>query len=457
MHILLTLLGKDFANLRRNRAAFLLSFVVPVLIILIVGSVFGLRPFGMGGNDSGPSGIPLAVVNQSTNPGAAKLVTALQAEKSFRVITDFENPDKTRRPLTEADLRPLIRDRKFSYALVIPADLIADNRLGLHLAVLSDPRNDIETQMVNGLLQKTIFTSAPQLMGQMLQSRARGMVGSERMDRFNQVIADNAARTFGGDPAEILKTIQQGDIAAIGTNSNSDEVAPTTTASAAAGSDFLSKLVKIDSEQVIGRDVKSPAATRLIGGYAVMFLLFALSNASAAFFDEKNTGVFQRVLSTPVSRAQLLWSRFLYGVLFGLAQLLALFTAGHFLYGVDVFAHLGSLVLVCCSVAAACTAFGMLLSAVTRSAEAARSLATLLVITMSACGGAWFPVSFMPQFMQQIAHFTIVYWAIEGFGAVLWAGNSLGQLLPILGILLGISAAAMAVAVWRFNRSNIFG
>ena len=448
MHILLTLLSKDFANLRRNRAAFVLSFIVPMIIIYIVGQVFGL-----GRSDSGPSGIPLAIVNQSNNPAAAKLVAALQAEKSFRVVTEFTNPDKTKRPLTEADLRPMIHDRQFSYALVIPADLIAENRFGLHLIVLSDPRNDIESQTVNGLLQKTIFSNAPQLLGQMLQSSAKGYVGAERMDRFNQVVADSAARTFGGDSATILKNIQQGDFSAMSRGANND--APGS--SPAAGEGMLSKLVKIDSEQVVGKDVKSPVATRIVGGYAVMFLLFALSNSSAAFFDERNTGVFQRVLSAPVSRAQLLWSRFIYGVLFGLGQLMALFLAGHFLYGVDVFGHLGNLLLVCASVAAACTAFGMLLSAVTRSADAARSLATLLVITMSACGGAWFPISFMPQFMQQIAHFTIVYWAIEGFGAVLWAGNTLVQLLPIVGVLLGISAAAMTLAVWRFNRSNIFG
>jgi len=448
MRIILTLLGKDFANLRRNRAAFVLSFIVPMIIIYIVGQVFGL-----GRSDSGPSGIPLAVVNQSGNAAATKLVAALQAEKSFRVITEFTNPDGTKRPLIEADLRPMIHDRQFSYALVIPADLIAENRFGLHLMVLSDPRNDIESQTVSGLLQKTIFSSAPQLLGQMLQLRAKSYVGAERLDRFNQVIADNAARTFGGDSTEILKKIQQGDFGAMGQGA-SNAVPGSAQPS---GEGLLSKLVKIDSEQVVGKDVKSPTATRIVGGYAVMFLLFALSNASAAFFDERNTGVFQRVLSAPVSRAQLLWSRFIYGVLFGLGQLMALFFAGHLLYGVDVFGHLGNLVLVCCSVAAACTAFGMLLSAITRSPEAARSLATLLVITMSACGGAWFPISFMPHFMQQIAHFTIVYWAIEGFGAVLWAGNSLAQLLPILGVLFGISAAAMALAVWRFNRGNIFG
>jgi len=188
----------------------------------------------------------------------------------------------------------------------------------------------------------------------------------------------------------------------------------------------------------------------------VMFLLFALSNSAAAFFDEKNTGIFQRLLSSPVSRAQLLWSRFLYGVLFGLVQLMALFIAGRLLYGVDVFGHTANLLVVCASVAAVCTAFGMLLAAVTKTAESARSLATLLVITMSACGGAWFPISFMPEFMQHIARFTIVFWSIEGFSQVLWAGSTFLELLPTLGVLLGTAALAMTIAIWRLNRSPVF-
>jgi ABC-2 type transport system permease protein len=126
------------------------------------------------------------------------------------------------------------------------------------------------------------------------------------------------------------------------------------------------------------------------------------------------------------------------------------------LYGVDVFGHLGKLLIVCASVAAACTAFGMLLSAITRSAAAASSLATLLVITMSACGGAWFPISLMPEFMQHIAHYTLVYWAIEGFNSVLWAGDSFLQMLPILGVLIGVTIVVMSIAIWRFNRSAIF-
>lgn len=453
MRILLTLVAKDFALLRRNRGALILSIVVPILVIYIVGLVFGL-----GRRDSGPTGIPLAVVNQSDNPAAESLVAALRELKTFRLITTATNADQSTRPLTEADLRPMIRDRVFSYALVIPSDLVRSDQLGVHLQILSDPRNDIENQIVNGLLQRTIFTSVPQLVGQSLQARAKNFIGAERLRDFNHALAGAIARNFGGDADAIEKQLAAGKLLPHLAPAPAAGASPSTAQSAAdnAGGDFLSRLVTIDREQVVGRDVKSPTATRVVGGYAVMFLLFALSNAAAAFADERNAGLFQRLLSSPASRGQLLWSRFVYGVLFGLIQLFALFLAGHFLYGVDVFGHFAGLLLVCTSVAAACTGFGMVIAAITRSADAARSLATLLTIGMSAVGGAWFPVSFMPEFMQKIAHFTIVYWAIEGFGAVLWAGDQLAQTLPIVGILLGTAAAVMIVAVWRFNRSPMF-
>ena len=448
MRIILTLLRKDFANLRRNRGALVLTFVVPMVIIYVVGQVFGLNR-----KDSGPSGIPLAVVNASDDPAALRLVEALQAERTFRVITRFANADKTSRPLTEADLRPMIRDRQFNYALVLPADLLSDGRLGLHLKFLSDPRNDIENQIVNGIVQKTVFSNVPQLLGQSLQSRARAFLGGPRLASFNHTVAGAVAQTFGGDPAAIERDIQQGNF---GLDELMKPASPSSAGGPGAGGDIFSKIVKVDTEQVVGRDVQASTATRIVGGYAVMFLLFALSSSASAFFDEKNTGVFQRLLSSPVSRGQLLLSRFIYGVLFGLAQLMALFTAGYVLYGVNVLGHLGNLLVVCASVAAACTAFGMLLAAITRSAQAANSLATLLVITMSACGGAWFPISFMPEFMQHLARFTLVYWAIEGFNAVLWAGASFGELAPILGVLLGTTAVVMAIAVWRFQHSKIF-
>ena len=115
------------------------------------------------------------------------------------------------------------------------------------------------------------------------------------------------------------------------------------------------------------------------------------------------------------------------------------------------------LLLLICAFAAACTSFGMLLAAVAPNAEAVNGLATFLIMLMCAIGGAWFPISLMPAFTQQFGKFTLVYCSMEGFSAVLWAGQGFLQILPVLGILGGITAAVMGLAIWRFNRGKIFG
>jgi ABC-2 type transport system permease protein len=75
---------------------------------------------------------------------------------------------------------------------------------------------------------------------------------------------------------------------------------------------------------------------------------------------------------------------------------------------------------------------------------------------MSALGGAWFPVSLMPEFIQQMAKGTLVYWAMDGFTGVLWAGRSALEILPCLGVLAGTAAVVMLVALWRFRRARVF-
>lgn len=453
MHPIFVLLRKDLVNFRRNRAAVILTFIVPFTMIWLFGVIFGVNK-----KDSGPSGIPLAIVNASTDPAGRKLIDALRTEKSFRLITTFTNPDKTTRPLTEADLRPLMEapGADFRFALVIPADLISPEKLGLHFKLLSNPRNEIETQTVNGILQKTVFMQVPQLLGQSLQARAKNYIGEARFNDFNHTIASTVAHTYGGDPAVIERHIASGDFT-FASDPSSSTASADPAKPASATTTPLSQLINFETVQVVGAKVKSPFATSIVGGWAIQFLLFALSASATSLFRERDAGLFQRLLAAPVTRAHILWSKFLYGVVLGGIQLTALFVAGHFLFGIDIFSHLGLLIVVCLFAAGACTAFGMLLAAFAPNAEAAQGLATLLIMTMSALGGAWFPITLMPVFIQQFSKFTLVYWSMEGFSGVLWAGHSLVQILPILAILGGMTALVMGLAVWRFNRGRLFG
>ena len=450
MHILLTLIRKDLANFLRDRAAVSLTFLVPIALIYIFGHVFGLNR-----QDSGPTGIRLAIVDESGTAAGRKLVEALRQEKAFRLQTTHKNADRTERPLTEADVRTAMQNNQLRFALVIPSDLLRPDGIGIRLRILANPQNDIESQTVNGLLQKAIFANVPELLGQSLQEQARRYIGAARLERFNTALAEAIAQGFDGDAEKIRRSIERGEF---GFGAASDAAAGTSAdpATPSPARRALENIVKIETQTVVGAQVRSPAATRLVGGWAIMFLLFALSGSATAFFDEKKSGIFLRLLSLPVRRAHLLGSRFLFGIGLGLVQLTVLFLAGRVLYGIDVFANFGNLVIVSLAAAAACTAFGMLIVSLTSTPAAASGLATFLVLTMSACGGAWFPLSFMPPFMQELARFTLVYWSLEGFTQVLWAGHSFVQLLPTLGVLLGIAAGVMGVALWRFNRSRLF-
>jgi ABC-2 type transport system permease protein len=450
MNSIFVLFRKDFPNFFRNKAAVGLTFIVPFALIYLFGQIFGINR-----TDSGPSGFPLAVVNASDNPAAAKLVDALKAEKSFRVLTDFTNPDEPTRPLTEADLRPMMEATSpdFRFALVIPQDVVRVDTLGLHLKILSNPRNEIETQTINGILQKTIFPNVPELLSQSLQAQAKQYLGTPKLKTFNSRIASAVAESFGGDKDQIEKEIAAGNLTLRRLDSDDTEVDGE---KKAASPDFFPQLVKIDTEQVVGTNVKSPAATRIVGGWAMQFLLFALSASATALFRERDAGLFQRLLAAPVTRAHILWSKFLYGVCIGLIQLTVLFFAGQILFGIEVMPHIGILLVVCIFAAGSCTAFGMLLAAISPNAEAASGLATFLILFMSAIGGAWFPISLMPEFIQQFSKLTLVYWSMEGFSSVLWSGHGLVQILPILGILAGITALIMSIAIWRFNKGRLF-
>lgn len=463
MRNLLVLFRKDFLNFWRDRAAVVITFLVPIVLIYIFGYVFGLNKSG----DSGPMGIDLAVVNLSTDPAAGVLVKALEAEKTFHVITTTKGADGLPRALTETDVRDAIRNNAYRFALIIPKDLIPDTGFGIHLKFLSNPRNEIESQTVNGVLQKTIFTNVPSLLGRSLQESARRFVGAARLDSFNRSLAATIADTFGGDRARILKNIESGGFGyADATKPENDAglrrldtpsaAAPAAKAAPDRARDVLGRIIRIDSEQVVGRQVKNPMASRLVGGYAIMFLLFAASGSSTSLFEEKKAGLFLRLLSGPVTRGQILGAKFLFGVVLGLIQLSVLFLAGHLLYDLELWRHLIPLLVVSLFASAACSAFGMAIAAVSRTQGAAQGLTTFLVLTMSAIGGAWFPVSFMPAFIQRISHFTVVYWSVEGFTDVLWAGQSLAGVLPTLGALALMAALILGFALWRFNRGRIF-
>ncbi len=416
--------------------AVLLTFVVPFVLMYIFGSVFN-------GGNSGPQGIPIAVLNQSKSEVAGRILSTLDTMEAFRVVDSVIESNGKSAPFDTASIVEYVKSGKATAGIVIPSDAYTDTSSALKLKFYYDPKNEMEMQMVTGLVQQAVFSNFPSIMAQSGLRLAKKYLGSDSGSAFNVGLATLVHKYFRVDTASFLNPGRW--VASGGRNDTVN-----------GAKNFMSSFIRIDKKQVVGENVKNQWATRSIGGWALTFLLFAVTASSSSLFDERKSGVMLRILTSPVSRVHILWSKYMFNMSLAVVQLLFMFIVGWLMFQVDIFSNFLNLMLIILSASIACTSFGMLLAAVSKTRQQANGLGTLLILTMSAIGGAWFPSFLMPHAIQTLSKLTFVYWAMEGFLQVLWRGVGTVSILPEIGILLAMGAVINFVSVWQFKKGDIF-
>jgi ABC-2 type transport system permease protein len=419
-----------------DKVAVILTFIVPLVLMSLFGSIFG-------GSGSAPEGIRLAVLNQSTSSIAQRIESTLDTMKAFRLVKTHKNDAGQEVPFDTTSIKEYVRTGNASAALVFPPDAYTDTSMGLSVKFYYDPKNEIETQTVQGLVLQALYSQMPSLMTQSAFRQASRYLGMKPGEDFRRGISSLVGKYFKIDtslfsnPNRLIERQARGD-------------------SSQRGANFLENMIHIEREQLVGKEMQNPWATRSVGGWAMTFLLFTVTAASSSLFDERKSGVMLRLLTSPVSRVQILWSKYLFNMSLGVIQLLFMFGAGWLMFQVDIFSNFFNLILIVIAASVACTSFGMLLASVSQTRQQANGLGTLLILSMSAVGGAWFPTSFMPPTIQFFSKLTIVYWSMDGFLQVLWRGAGTSAIVLNIAILLGIGAVVNAFSVWRFRTGHIF-
>jgi linearmycin/streptolysin S transport system permease protein len=153
-----TLLRIGFINLRRDRVAQALTFLLPVLFFSIFAAMFGNQA------NRGSTKTRVVVVDEDGSDYSKRLVTALSSEGPLAVQTTVER-DGSGGPATRQAAEALVRDGTLSVAVVLPKGLGEHHvawgqRGGPSVEVLTDIADPIASQVVSGLLQKVSFTSA---------------------------------------------------------------------------------------------------------------------------------------------------------------------------------------------------------------------------------------------------------------------------------------------------------
>jgi len=438
---ILHLVKKDLIRFLKDKPAIMLTFLVPIVLIVIFANIFS--------SDSRQGKTPLILVNQSNSFVARYIEMKIDSSKTLRPVKTIKVGEKGEIvKIDEEKAKEMVREGSYSAALVMPKDFFVDTSSSLRFKFYFDPKSEIESAIIQGEIQKTVMTQASKLFPVLLQKRSMARIGSFKSNKFMDEMSKLISGYFEVPLDSVMRRYSTVDSVSL-----FKQDAKTDSSS---GSNFMNNIVKFESEQLVGKELTNPGLTRTVGGWAIMFLLFTITGASTSLFEEKSEGTLKRILCMPVNRTQILWSKYLYTMLLGIVQLLVLFLFAWAFYKVDIFSNFFNLLIMIIVSSGAAVAFGMVITSFSTSIAQASGFSTLIILIMSALGGSWFPITFFPEWLQNIARGTITYWSVEGFLQVLWRQAPFTAIIPNVVVLLMIALIVNFYSIVRFKKGKVF-
>ncbi len=190
-----------------------------------------------------------------------------------------------------------------------------------------------------------------------------------------------------------------------------------------------------------------------VPGFSVTFLLLGmLLGVSLGLLDERDWGTLDRLRSMPITASNILLGKLLARFVVGMLQMVALFAVGWLAFSISLGPQPWALLLPTAAIVFAGTAFGVIVAALTRSREAVLPVGSIVIVTMAAVGGCWWPIDLEPRWMRTAALALPTTWAMDAFNDLMIRRRSAGAAVLPTAIMVVYGVAYLAVGLVLFRR-----
>ncbi len=385
-----------------ERDTLIFSLILPLLFTTVIGVGMDAA-FGSDGDNR----YPVAVVDQDGGALAAKVLDVLGESKVVRVEL-----------VPETEARQMLDDDEVYAAVVLPAGFTEG--------------------LMDGQPAEATFIFSDFNAAQRVQEEIQAI-----MSRVGAAVA--AAQT-AVDEAEIVAGF--GDAA--------ERRAYFEVALSAAEEKLDPPPVGVETEVATALETEDQfanftGASQSSPGMVVMFGMTTMLGVGIVLVQERRMGTLRRLLTTPASKPSILIGKFIGTFLLGLLQTAILIVFGLIVFDVPWGRDPLALVAIVFSFSLAIVSLGILFATLVRTEEQAGSAMTGAAMVMAALGGAWWPITITPSWMQTLGHVFPSAWAMDALQAIIMQGATIGEVLPQTGILLGYAVVFFVLGVWRLE------
>jgi ABC-2 type transport system permease protein len=400
---------KDLLQIVRDWKSALFLVIMPILFTLFFGSIFG--PVFNPPSDGDPR-LPVGVINRDLEGVlGSRLIDLVASSDAIRpvVIAGEEATQATQK----------VADGDFAAVVTVPA--------GYSERVLAGEAAELEVIADQGTAAgRTVVSALETITGRLLGAVEAAHISVEIYAAQAAFASQSARRDY------LLGAVAQATAAW-------SDPPLTIHVSKATGA-------RTDDELEIENGFVQASP-----GMIVQFAIFGLINSAMILVLERKSRALQRLLTTPIHRAEVIAGHVLAMFLVVFAQQAVLILIGQFLFGVDYLRAPLATLLMMVVLGLWSASLGLLIGAVSHGEEQVITFSLIAMFVFAALGGAWFPLEVTGEAFAAIGHLVPTAWAMDGFQNIVVRGQGLGAVLVPAAVLLLYTVLFFGIAVWRFR------
>ena len=397
----------------RDNSVWINLVIIPAVLIFLIGFVNG----GFGSNE--PEDVTVDVIDNDQSDVSGQFLEALRVVNASLVLCPMDNDADDRCGLEDADLDMALAAERVddgdTAGLILIPEGFAD-RVQAGEPVQIEFRTDLDP-------------TEPSFLIQSVQAAAQQVGGASAAAQAASIIYTSAGATFDDEADQMAFEESVYTLASQMWQSPPAEVTYSDTAESASSQSGFAQSVP---------------------GMGSMYVMFTVLAGAVILIQERQNWTLQRLITMPVSRAQLLGGKILARIGMGMIQYGVAFAVGLAL-GVDFGGSPLGLLLLMISFTVCISALAFLLATLVSTEQQANGVITFMALTLAPLGGAWWPLEIVPKFMQVIGHISPVAWVMDGFSELIFYSGTLADVVAPVAVLLVIAAVFFGAGIMRFR------
>lgn len=403
MHII-DLAVKDLQQLVRSWMTALFLVIMPIGFTLFFGLVFD----GTGG-EWGPRLLVGVIDQDSSSVLSLHLIDLLGASDAIRPVVLDESIERVEKKVGDEDL---------AAAVIIPdgysEQVLAGQDAALTVIVDS-------TTAAGSTAQSGVQTAVTRLRGAVKAAQLSAEVfearGRSPDDAFLTDALDKAIEAWREPPLTVAAT-QSGV-----TTEERDEEEP----------------------------VMANTYAQASPGMMVQFSIAGIIGAAQIVVLERKSRSLQRLLTTAISRVEIILGHYLTMFAMIFLQLALLIGFGQLALGMDYMREPVAMLLLAVTISLWTASLGLLIGTLAKTEEQAVIFSMIPMFILSGLGGAWMPLEVTGKPFQTVGHLFPTAWAMDGMQNIIVRGLGLESALLPAGIMTAYAVILFALAAWRFK------